>query len=103
MSLPVFSSHLVGHEVALRLLRRAMATGDVAHAYLLTGMAGVGKHRVEPARARRCALLSQGCPGRAWSLAMQPQALSLWEALADLATPSPTPPRPHPPFSWQSD
>ena len=241
MSLPVFFSQIVGHHTALRLLRRAVATGDVAHAYLITGMAGVGKHsvahafaaalacptptpegeacgecescrrfihdahpeihtiapyseqtliwqlweghnapreakahqvgvigrtirfapsfgrrlvylftraetlteaaansllktveepppyvvflllaptpedvietirsrcqwvplypvdtdlvaawleeqhRVEPARARRCALLSQGCPGRAWSLAMQPQALSLWEALADLA------------------
>lgn len=43
------------------------------------------RHGVPADMARRCALISQGCPGRAWSLATQPQALKLWDALADLA------------------
>lgn len=42
-------------------------------------------HGVPSEVALRCALISQGCPGRAWSLATQPQALRLWDALADLA------------------
>ncbi len=45
----------------------------------------VTQHGVEPSLAQRCALLAQGCPGRAWSFATQPQALKLWDALADLA------------------
>ncbi|MCS7310937.1 MAG: hypothetical protein NZ741_12025, partial [Armatimonadetes bacterium] len=52
------------------------------------------EHGVELDLARRCALLSQGAPGRAWSLATQPQALKLWDALAELAyaiTQSPLP------------
>lgn len=43
------------------------------------------KHGVPTEVAMRCACISQGCPGRAWSLATQPQALKLWDALADLA------------------
>lgn len=43
------------------------------------------KHGVPTQVAMRCARISQGCPGRAWSLATQPQALKLWDALADLA------------------
>lgn len=43
------------------------------------------RHGVPADMARRCALISQGCPGRAWSLATQPQALKLWDSLADLA------------------
>ncbi len=45
----------------------------------------VSRHGVELSLAQRCALISQGCPGRAWSLATQPQSLKLWDALADLA------------------
>ncbi len=45
----------------------------------------VMRHSVEASLAQRCALISQGCPGRAWSLATQPQALRLWDALAELA------------------
>lgn len=43
------------------------------------------KHGVPTEVAIRCARISQGCPGRAWSLATHPQALKLWDALADLA------------------
>lgn len=43
------------------------------------------KHGVPTEVAVRCARISQGCPGKAWSLATQPQALKLWDALADLA------------------
>lgn len=45
----------------------------------------VTQHGVSPERALRCALISQGCPGKAWALATQPQALKLWDALMDLA------------------
>lgn len=65
MSLPVFFSQIVGHETALRLLRRAVVTGDVAHAYFLTGMAGVGKHSVAHAFAAALACLTPTPDGEA--------------------------------------
>ncbi|GIV18360.1 MAG: DNA polymerase III subunit delta' [Armatimonadota bacterium] len=65
MSLPVFFSQIVGHQTALRLLRRAVVTGDVAHAYLLTGMAGVGKHSVAHAFAAALACLHPTPEGEA--------------------------------------
>lgn len=43
------------------------------------------RHDVPLDLAQRCAVIAQGCPGRAWSLATQPQALNLWDGLADLA------------------
>jgi DNA polymerase III subunit delta' len=55
--LPIFFSQLIGHEMALRLLRRAVSSGDVAHAYLFTGAAGVGKHTVAHAFAAALACL----------------------------------------------
>src|SRR5829696_4827261 len=37
---------IVGHEAALRMLRRALESGEVAHAYLFYGPPGVGKRTV---------------------------------------------------------
>jgi DNA polymerase III subunit delta' len=37
------SWNIVGHEWAVDYLRRSVARGDVAHAYLLSGPAGIGK------------------------------------------------------------
>lgn len=65
MSLPVFFSQIVGHQTALRLLRRVVATGDVAHAYLITGTAGVGKHSVAHAFAAALTCLTPTPEGEA--------------------------------------
>lgn len=50
--------NIVGHEWVVRFLRRAVASGDVSHAYLFTGPSGVGKTTL--ARALATALLCQG-------------------------------------------
>jgi len=65
MVLPIFFSQIVGHQTALHLLRRAVATGDVAHAYLITGMAGVGKHSVAHAFAAALTCLTPTPEGEA--------------------------------------
>jgi DNA polymerase-3 subunit delta' len=49
---------VVGHEWAVKLLRRAVGTGSVSHAYLFTGPPGVGKTAL--ALALAAALLCQG-------------------------------------------
>ena len=49
---------VVGHGWAVRFLQRAVASGDVSHAYLFTGPSGVGKTTL--ARALATALLCQG-------------------------------------------
>ena len=40
---PVDFSTLVGQEAMVRTLRNAIATGRIAHAFMLTGVRGVGK------------------------------------------------------------
>ena len=49
---------IVGHEWAVRFLRRAVASGSVSHAYLFTGPPGVGKTTL--AQGLAAALLCQG-------------------------------------------
>lgn len=40
---PVSFDDMIGQEASVRILRRAFATGRVAHAFMLTGVRGVGK------------------------------------------------------------
>jgi DNA polymerase-3 subunit delta' len=49
---------IVGHAWAVKLLRQAVEAGSVSHAYLFTGLPGVGKMTL--ARALAAALLCQG-------------------------------------------
>jgi DNA polymerase-3 subunit delta' len=49
---------IVGHEWAVRFLRRGVTSGSVSHAYLFTGPSGVGKTTL--ARALATVLLCQG-------------------------------------------
>ena len=49
---------ILGNELALRLLESALASGEVAHAYLFYGPPGVGKRTV--ARRFGAALVSGG-------------------------------------------
>src|SRR4030042_2195693 len=56
---------IVGHEGAVELLRRDIAAGRVAHAYLFTGADGIGKRTLalQMARAVNCeAPLAPGDP-----------------------------------------
>src|SRR3954447_21771955 len=48
--------NLIGHADALAWLRRALASGRLAHAYLITGPRGVGKRTfaLEIAKALNC-------------------------------------------------
>jgi len=43
---------IIGHDWAVRLLRRALAQGELSHAYLFTGPSGVGKETLALALAR---------------------------------------------------
>jgi len=49
---------ILGHEWAVRFLRRAVASGSLSHAYLFTGPSGTGKTTL--ARGLAAALLCQG-------------------------------------------
>ena len=53
---------IVGHDWAVRLLRRAVEEGTLSHAYLFTGPPGVGKETLARALAR--ALLCEADSGR---------------------------------------
>ena len=43
---------IVGHDWAVGLLARGLATGTTAHAYLFSGPPGVGKHTLARALAQ---------------------------------------------------
>ena len=43
---------VIGHERALKILQRGLATGRIYHAYLFTGMQGIGKQLVARAVAK---------------------------------------------------
>lgn len=63
---------IVGQPLAVRLMRQAVASGKVAHAYLFAGPEGVGKRTVamELARALNCqALTAEGACGSCLSCA----------------------------------
>ncbi|RME36642.1 MAG: DNA polymerase III subunit delta', partial [Thermoflexia bacterium] len=51
---------IIGHDWAVRLLRRAVEEGSLSHAYLFTGPQGVGKGTL--ARALASALFCEGSP-----------------------------------------
>jgi DNA polymerase III gamma/tau subunit len=58
---PVDFTTLVGQEAMVRTLRNAIATGRIAHAFMLTGVRGVGKTTTARiiARALNCVPTAQ--------------------------------------------
>src|ERR671916_1235854 len=58
MAEPATFAGIIGNETALRLLERALQSGEVAHAYLFYGPSGVGKRTV--ARRLGAALVAGG-------------------------------------------
>ncbi len=62
---PVTFDDMIGQEASVRILRRAFATGRVAHAFMLTGVRGVGKTTTARIIARALACIGpdgQGGP-----------------------------------------
>src|ERR1700730_2363011 len=59
---PVDFTTLIGQEAMVRTLRNAIATGRIAHAFMLTGVRGVGK--TTPARRSASALNCVGPDGK---------------------------------------
>jgi DNA polymerase-3 subunit gamma/tau len=49
---PQILAEVIGQEIAVRTLTRALSTGRLAHAYLLTGVRGVGKTTIARILAR---------------------------------------------------
>jgi DNA polymerase-3 subunit delta' len=53
---------IIGHEATIELLRRGLATGRVAHAFLFTGPAAIGKFALASAFARALNCTGEAAP-----------------------------------------
>src|SRR5438094_10636286 len=58
---PVDFTTLVGQEAMVRTLSNAIATGRIAHAFMLTGVRGVGKTTTARIIARALACIGRDC------------------------------------------
>ena len=78
---PVDFTTLIGQEAMVRTLRNAIATGRIAHAFMLTGVRGVGKTTTARIIARALNCIGAGRQGR--------RRRSIPAASATTARPSP--------------
>lgn len=68
MTIPTQSSGwpVIGHDRSIAMLRNALRTGNLPHAYLFTGPVGVGKHTTAIAFAMALNCQGETPPGQPW-------------------------------------